>query len=62
MRDFAARALDLAEFPASRRDELLEAFLCGVELVERTLAGEGDRVVPMEISASIDADALEFRV
>ena len=62
VRDFAARALDLAEFPASRRDELLEAFLCGVELVERTLAGEGDRVVPMEISASIDADALEFRV
>ena len=62
VRDFAARALDLAEFPADRRDELLDAFLCGVDLVERTLAGEGDSIVPMEIGVTVDADAIEFRI
>ena len=62
VRDFAARALDLAEFPAPRRAELLEAFLCGIDLVERTLAGEGDAVVPMEVGVVVDADAIEFRI
>lgn len=62
VRDFAARALDLAEFPPPRRTELLEAFLCGVDLVERTLAGEGDAIVPMEIGVVVDADAIEFRI
>lgn len=62
VRDFAARALDLAEFPSARRQELLEAFLCGVDLVERTLAGEGDAIVPMEIGVTVDADAIEFRI
>ena len=62
VRDFAARALDLAEFPSDRRKELLDAFLCGVDLVERTLADEGDAIVPMEIGATVDADAIEFRI
>lgn len=62
VRDFAARALEIAEFPPPRRTELLEAFVCGVQLVERTLAGEGDAVVPMEIGAVVDADAIEFRI
>ena len=62
VRDFAARALDLAEFEVDRRTELLDAFLCGVHLVERTLAEEGDAVVPIEIGATVDADAIEFRI
>ncbi|MBC01952.1 MAG: hypothetical protein CMJ34_01430 [Phycisphaerae bacterium] len=62
VRDFGARALDLAEFPGDRRNELLEAFMCGVDLVERTLSGEGDAVVPMEIGVTVDADAIEFRI
>ena len=62
VQDFASRALDLAEFSGDRRQDLLDAFLCGVELVERTLAHEGDAIVPLEIGATIDAYALEFRI
>ena len=62
VRDFAGRALDMAEFPAWRRDELLEAFVCGVDLVERALAKEGDSIVRMEIGVTVDADAIEFRI
>lgn len=62
VRDFAGRALDLAEFSDGRREDLLEAFLCGVELVERTLAHQGDAIVPLEIGVTIDAEALEFRI
>ena len=36
--------------------------MCGVDLVERTLSGEGDAVVPMEIGVTVDADAIEFRI
>jgi len=60
--DFASRALDLAEFSGQRRDDLLKAFLCGVELMERTLAHQGDALVPLEIGVIIDADALEFKI
>ena len=60
--DFAGRALDLAEFTGTRRDNLLTAFLCGVELVERTLAQQGDAIVPLEIGVTIDAHALEFKI
>ena len=62
VKDFAGRALDLAEFSGQRRDDLLEAFLCGVELVERTLAQQGDAIVPLEIGVAIDSHALEFRI
>lgn len=62
LRDFAGRALDLAEFSGKWRDDLLEAFLCGVELVERTLAQQGDAIVPLEIGATIDPHALEFKI
>ena len=62
VKDFAGRALELAEFSGQRRHDLLDAFLCGVELVERTLAQQGDFVVPLEIGVTIDADALEFRI
>ena len=62
VQDFASRALDLAEFSGTRRQDLLEAFLCGVELVERTLAHEGDSIVPLEIGVTIDAHALEFKI
>ena len=60
--DFASRALGLAEFTGKRRDDLLAAFLCGVELVERTLARQGDAIVPLEIGVTIDSQALEFRI
>ena len=60
--DFASRALGLAEFTGNRRDDLLAAFLCGVELVERTLARQGDTIVPLEIGVTIDSQALEFRI
>ncbi|MCP4887114.1 MAG: hypothetical protein GY904_10945 [Planctomycetaceae bacterium] len=60
--DFAGRALDLAEFTGKRRDDLLSAFLCGVELVERTLAQQGDAIVPLEIGVTIDSHALEFKI
>lgn len=62
VKDFAGRALELAEFSGQRRHDLLDAFLCGVELVERTLAQQGDFIVPHEIGVTIDADALEFRI
>ena len=62
VKDFAGRALELAEFSGQRRLDLLDAFLCGVELVERTLAQQGDFIVPLEIGVTIDADALEFRI
>ena len=62
VQDFASRALDLAEFSGTRRQDLLEAFLCGVELIERTLAHEGDTIVPLEIGVTIDAHALEFKI
>lgn len=62
VRDFASRALDLAEFSGDRRQDLLDAFLCGVELVERALAMEGDAVIPLEIGVTIDARELEFRI
>lgn len=60
--DFASRALGLAEFTGKRREDLLAAFLCGVELVERTLAHQGDAIVPLEIGVTIDAHALEFKI
>ncbi|MDC3256428.1 hypothetical protein OAU93_03395, partial [bacterium] len=60
--DFASRALGLAEFTGKRRDDLLAAFLCGVELVERTLSHQGDAIVPLEIGVTIDSHALEFRI
>jgi len=60
--DFAGRALELAEFTGKRRDDLLEAFLCGIELVERTLAQQGDAIVPLEIGVTIDPHALEFKI
>ena len=47
--DFASRALDLAEFSGQRRDDLLKAFRCGVELVERALAQPGDALGPLKI-------------
>ncbi|MDB2526166.1 hypothetical protein N9X53_05715 [Mariniblastus sp.] len=62
VKDFASRALDLAEFTGKRRDDLLAAFLCGVELVERTLAHQGDAIVPLEIGVTIDSHALEFKI
>ena len=62
VRDFAGRGLDLAGFSGSRRDDLLEAFLCGVELIERTVAYEDGAIVPLEIGMTIDADALEFSI
>ena len=61
-RDFATHALRLADFDDEAVERLGAAFLSSLALIEQTLAREGDPVVDLEISARIDAVALEFRV
>lgn len=60
--DFADRILTLAAIPSPRRDELHAALLSAVVLVEHALEDEGDVAVPIEISATIMPDSVEFRI
>lgn len=60
--DFAIRALEFADMPSPRKEELHDALLSAVILVERTLENEGDVATRIEIGATIAADVLEFRI
>ena len=59
---FAIRALELADMPSPRKEELHDALLSAVILVERALENEGDVATRIEIGATIAADVLEFRI
>jgi hypothetical protein len=60
--DFARHALHLAGIEGDRHQDLLEALRSSLSLIEETLAREGDPMVAMELHATIDADAVEFRI
>ncbi len=61
-RDFATRALQLADFEGELAERLRDAFLSSLKLIEQTLASESDPVVNLEVVARVDAVALEFQV
>lgn len=62
VRDFTNRALELAGFKEARRADLLDAVLSAVALVEDALENVGDEATPLELSASVTSDHVEFRI
>jgi hypothetical protein len=61
-RDFARHALCLADFEGEVLEALLASFLASLAGLEERLQREGDPIVDLEISARIDAIALEFSI
>ena len=62
LRDFATRAIEFADIEGDRRTDLLEAMLSAVNLVERELDATERDAVTLQITAIIDAAAIEFSV
>ena len=58
LREFASRAITLADVEGSRHDALLEALVSAVNLVEREIMDGGDDPVDLSIGVAIDAAAI----
>ena len=61
LREFASRAITLADVEGSRHDALLDALISAVNLVEREIMEGGDDPVDLSIGVTIDAAAIELR-
>ena len=62
LRDFATRAIEFADIEGDRRTDLLEAMISAVSLIERELDATERDAVTLQITAIIDAAAIEFSV
>lgn len=62
LREFASRAIALADVDATRHDALLDALVSAVNLVEREITDGGDDPIDLSIGVVIDAAAIEFAI
>ena len=62
LREFASRAIALADVDGTRHDALLDALVSAVSLVEREITDGGDDPVDLSIGVVIDAAAIEFAI
>ena len=62
LREFASRAIALADVDGTRHDALLDALVSAVNLVEREITDGGDDPVDLSIGVVIDAAAIEFAI
>lgn len=62
LREFAARAISLADIDGTRHDALLDAVVSAVNLVEREIMEGGDDPVDLSIGVTVDAAAIEFAI
>lgn len=60
--DFVDRVFELAAIPAPRREQLHEALLSAVQLVEHALEADGDLTTLLDLHATVMTDCVEFRL